>query len=69
MAVFTCYVPTDIFGGGTPPSFNLSAGDGSFFELDSQRFISFSADHLGITRMERPLATWIASAYITTMAR
>ena len=38
MAIFTCYAPTNTFGNGFPPPFNLSAGDYFFFELDSPEF-------------------------------
>jgi Ca2+-binding RTX toxin-like protein len=38
MAIFTCAVSTNIFGNGSPGKFELSAGDGSFFELDSSKF-------------------------------
>jgi len=47
MAVFTCYVPTNTFGKGSPPPFGLSAGDASFFELDSSQFYQLFGGSFG----------------------
>jgi len=52
MAIFTCAVSTNIFGNGSPRNFELSAGDSTFFELDSADFYelfggSFSYDANG----------------------
>jgi Ca2+-binding RTX toxin-like protein len=47
MATFTCYAPTNTFGNGRPPPFNLTAGDGFFFELDSQKFYQLFGGSFG----------------------
>lgn len=47
MATFTCYVPTNNFGNGFPPSFTFPFGDGSVFELDFPEFYELYGGSFG----------------------
>lgn len=60
MATFTCYVPTNIFGNGYSPRFEMTYGDGSVFQLSSKKFYELFGGSFGYFPNDTP------SGYVTT---
>ena len=64
MAIFTCYVPTNNFGKGSPPPFDFSGGS-FYFELDSPKYYELFGGSFHILRTRPQGATSTRTASMT----